>query len=115
VACRAALRSLAALPPGLKVAGVLCVAGWWTIDEPWPTIVPWVKATVDLDRARQACDRFVTLISDNDPFTSDHTENQRLWEERLGARVVVVPGAQHFNLSPQPPVLEQLTQLASAR
>ena len=52
--------------------------------------------------------RFVVLLSDNDPFTSDFRENGRLWTERLGAEVVLVPGARHFNASQEPAVLDAL-------
>jgi hypothetical protein len=48
------------------------------------------------------------LVSDDDPFTPNWRANGRLWEERLGARVQMVPGAAHFNHPVQPAVLHAL-------
>ncbi len=108
VGCQAVLRYLATLPPGCTVDGVLLVAGWWSVDKPWDSLRPWTDTPVDLARARAASRRFVVLLSDNDPFTSDFRENGRLWRERLGAEVVLVPGARHFNGAQEPSVLDAL-------
>lgn len=40
VGSQAILRSLERLPAGWSVSGVLCVAGWFNVDESWPSIVP---------------------------------------------------------------------------
>ena|SRR5919199_3215186 len=106
--CRAILHYIAMLPHGSQVQGVLCVAGWWTVDHPWASLLPWINTPVDLAQARQASKRFVTLISNNDRHTADWNTNRRLWKERLGAEVVVVPGANHFNDAQQPAVLQAL-------
>jgi serine hydrolase len=108
VGCQAVIRYLATLPPSHVIDGALLVAGWWDVDKPWESLVPWVETPVDLARVRAAARRFVVLMSDNDPFTSDHARNRRLWEERLGAHVVLAPGARHFNNPREPAVLETL-------
>jgi len=108
VGCQTVIRYLASLPPGHVIDGVLLVAGWWDVDKPWESIVPWIETPVELARVRAAARRFVVLLSDNDPFTADHARNRRLWEERLGAEVVLAPGARHFNNPREPAVLETL-------
>jgi hypothetical protein len=108
VGCQTVIRYLATLPPGRVIDGVLLVAAWWDVDKPWESIVPWIETPVDLARVRAAARRFVVLMSDNDPFTADHARNRRLWEERLGAEVVLAPGARHFNNPREPAVLETL-------
>jgi hypothetical protein len=108
VGCQAVLRYLETLPPGHAVAGALLVAGWWEVDKPWDSLRPWLDTPVELARVRGAARRFVVLLSDNDPFTSDHARNRRLWEERLGAEVRLVPGARHFNAHQEPAVLDAL-------
>jgi len=110
VGCQAVLRYLAGLPAGARVAGALLVAGWFTVDRPWPTIRPWIEAPLDLDAARAACPRLVVLLSDNDPFTADHAANRAAWEARLGAEVRLAPGAQHFNGAEEPAVLATLLE-----
>jgi hypothetical protein len=108
VGCQAVLRYLATLPPGQSIDGVLLVAGWWEVDKPWESLLPWLETPKDLTRIRAAARRFVVLISDNDPFTSDPARNRQLWEERLGAEVVLAPGGRHFNNPQEPAVLDLL-------
>ncbi|MDY7229045.1 RBBP9/YdeN family alpha/beta hydrolase [Hyalangium rubrum] len=108
VGCQAIIRYLATLPPGHAIDGVVLVAGWWDVDKPWESIVPWIETPVELARVRAAARRFVVLLSDNDPFTADHVRNRRLWEERLGAEVTLAPGGRHFNNPHEPAVLETL-------
>jgi uncharacterized protein len=108
VGCQTVLRYLATLPPGVSVEGVLLVAAWWEVDTPWDTLRPWLAPIENLERVRAAARQWVVLISDNDPFTSDHARNQRLWEERLGAKVVLHAGGRHFNNPSEPAVLNTL-------
>lgn len=115
VGCQAVLRYLAAQPahPGAPVApAVLCVAGWWEVDEPWETIIPWCDSPLDHARVRARAERFMVLLSDNDPFTADWHRNQAQWRERLGADVTTVLGAKHFNRNQEPAVLDALVKFA---
>ena len=111
VGCQATLHALAALPPGTHVAAMIAVAGWWSVDQPWPAIVPWQTRLPDLARVRATIGELVVLLSDDDPFSADHGANASLWRERLGARVILVPGAKHFNTAEAPSVLETLRTL----
>lgn len=106
VGCQAVVRALARLAPGQSVAGVLCVAGWFTVDAPWASLRPWIETPVDPARARQAADRCVVMLSDNDPFTSDVVANRQRWEAAMGATVYVIPGAGHFNQASSPAIWE---------
>lgn len=108
VGCQAILHYLAALPPGHTVEGALFVSGWFEVEKSWDTLRPWLDTPVDFERARAALRRCVVLLSDNDPFTPDWRRNSRQWEEHLGAEVVVVPGARHFNNPREPAVLDTL-------
>ena len=109
VGCQAVLRALAELPDAARVSGVLCVAGWFWVDEPWDTLRPWLETPLDLGRARRAAgDRVVAVLSDDDPFTSDWRANAAAWASKLGAATVVVPGAGHFNGRQYPPIRQSL-------
>lgn len=113
VGCQALLHALAQLPAGRTIAGMLAVAGWWRVDKPWPTILPWQDTIPDLARVRAAVPALTVLLSDDDPFTADHAANAELWRERLGARTELVPGARHFNAAEEPAVLAALLRLAT--
>lgn len=109
--CRAALHALTKLPPGRAVNKVLFVAGWWTIDEPWPEIQPWIDAPLDLELVKDGFQSLEVLLSTNDPFTADHEANAAQWREQLDAEVVVVAEAKHFNGIQQPIVLDKAREL----
>lgn len=114
VGCQAVLRALAELPEGGAVQAVLGVAGWFTVDRPWPTLLPWLQTPFEEARVRRAARRIRVLISDNDPFTADAAQTERLFIERLGAEVEVVSGGLHFNRTEEPNVLRALLELDAA-
>jgi len=101
VGCRAALLYLNELQKknqSLRIGGLMCVAGWWTVDKPWPQLEQWIHICVDFEGIKKTCNgNITTLISDNDPFTSDTSTNKNLWETNLNARVRIVQNAKHFN------------------
>lgn len=105
VGAQVAMRALASQPEGASVRALVCVAGWWTVDQPWPSLLPW-QEPFDVARVRAGSVRVV--ISDNDPFTADHRTTARLFAERIGAEVTVVSGAKHFNQPIEPAVLAAL-------
>lgn len=109
VGCQVMLRYLAITE--VQVAGLLCVAGWFAIDEPWDSLRPWIDTGLDQATVRAATPRIRVLLSDDDPFTADTDGNARAWRARLGAEVTVVPGAQHFNRSEEPAVLEAVREM----
>lgn len=102
VGCRAALIATAALPEGQPLDALICIAGWFTVDAPWPTIMPWLADDLfPVDRVRACVRQLSVVISDDDPFTADHVTTQARFEQ-LGAHVTVVPGARHFNRAEEP-------------
>lgn len=106
VGAQVVLRSLPSLSADL-VRGVVAVAGWFEVDEPWPAIQPWLDTPVpDVDPGLP----ITVLLSDDDPFTADHERTRRDWE-RLGADVSVLADAGHLNDSPQRPVLDAVAPL----
>lgn len=110
VGCQALMRYLAQLAPATAGVGpkrLVCIAGWWTVDEPWPTIRPWIDTPIALPRLRANTPGGVSvLLSQDDPFTADWRSNQSTWEQRLDAEVRVVPDGRHFNGEQEPAVLE---------
>ena len=112
VGAQAAMRALA--DSGPPVAGLLLVAGWWTVDQPWPALRKWIEAPFDWQRTRERAGRRLVLLSTDDPFTADAARSRRLFEERLAAEVRIHDRAAHFNKSQEPAVLAALSQLVGA-
>jgi uncharacterized protein len=97
VGAQAALRAVATLPEGTVVPGILAVAAWRTVDEPWPAIREWIDTPIDAAAVRRGARRIRALVSDDDPFTRDHGATAAWLREAFGAEVTVVHGAKHFN------------------
>jgi hypothetical protein len=112
VGCQVTLRALATLDG--PVLGCLFVAGWFWVDAPWETLLPWQETPLDFERARANAGSMRVLLSDDDPFTSDHEATRDRFRDRLGASVRVVPGGKHFNWGEEPEVLAELRQLGRA-
>lgn len=114
VGCQALMRYLAEQPPSEQPEAaprLVCVAGWWTVDEPWPSIRPWIDTPIALPRLRANTSAVTVLLSDDDPFTRDHRANARTWEQRLDADVRVRVGGRHFNNEQEPAVLDLIRAL----
>jgi serine hydrolase len=110
VGCMAAMRALDE-PSVRPVYALICVAGWWTVDEPWPTIRPWIDTPFDTAKVRANARRVHVIVSDNDPFTADHRETVARFERALGAGTTVVRGGLHFNRQAEPVVLEAISAI----
>jgi predicted alpha/beta hydrolase family esterase len=111
VGCQAAVRAVAALPPGRSVAHLLGVAGWLWVDTPWDAIVPWLQTPIDPLAVADGAQAIRVLLSTDDPFTADHAANATAWRERFEAEVHLVPDAGHFNAAEQPIVLQHVREL----
>ncbi len=111
VGCRAALGAVERLPDGTTLRGLLLVAAWWGVDEPWPSILPWQALEHDARLIEMAVGRPRVLLSDDDPFTTDWIANRDGWVRRLDADVRVCPGAKHFNADREPDVLAAIEEL----
>ncbi|RTQ47211.1 DUF1749 domain-containing protein [Hymenobacter gummosus] len=119
VGCLAILHYLAEINREQAVAqvrGVLCVAGWFMVDSPWQDILHWMNAPIDYERARHAIpeNKLMVLLSDDDPYTSAYQQNEKLWLERLHARVSIVHGRQHFSAELDLDVRDAVRDLAGA-
>lgn len=120
VGCLAILHYLARLaeqhPEARPVGGVLCVAGWFSVDSPWQDIMNWMHAPINFEAARRLipADKLMVLLSDDDPYTSGYQENEQLWVDRLHSRVSILPGRQHFSAQLDFDVRDAVRDLAGA-
>jgi uncharacterized protein len=109
VGAQAAMRALA--EPGPGVAGLLLVAGWWTLDRPGPGLDRWLTTAFDWSQTRARAGRRIVLLSTDDPYTADAARSRRLFEDRLAADVRIHDRAAHFNAAEEPAVLAALSEL----
>ncbi len=102
IGCQTIIRYLATLPPLTKIGGAIFVAGWFhlsplTMSEPGtPEIAnPWIKTPVDLRKARVHTVKILAIFSNDDPYVP--LSEARIFEDRLGAQIIVEEGKGHFN------------------
>lgn len=114
VGAQAALHAVASLPAGTRLRALVALAGWWTVDEPWPSIRPWIEGTADDAAVRARAETVHLLLSKNDPFTADYKANAAEWTRRLNAQVHWDPAGRHFNAAREPAVLDLLRRLGRA-
>lgn len=77
----------------------------------WDSLKPWVETPINYEAVKTVSSNFRTLISENDPFTSNFEENAALWKERIGAHVTIAKEAKHFNGIEEPTVLKEIEEL----
>lgn len=101
IGCQAILRYLESLAPGQSVGRVVLVAGWFDLDnleteEEKQIAKPWIATSIDFEKVRQHVKSMTAVLSDNDPF-GFFESNRSIFQNELGARVIVEPGKGHLN------------------
>jgi len=102
IGCQTVLRYLERLDAGVKVGGVVLVAGWVHLmpaaleEEGADEIAkPWIETPLDWKKIKSHCGRFTAIFSDDDPFVP--LEDSKTFRDKLGAKIVVLEGLQHIN------------------
>lgn len=100
VGCQTIIRFLEKLPAKTKVAGVVFVAGWFTLtgletDEERQIAQPWLETPIDFAKFKTHTDHITAIFSTNDKFVPK--ENQQLFREHLGAQIIVESDRGHFS------------------
>jgi predicted alpha/beta hydrolase family esterase len=91
-------------------AGLVSVAGWFTVDalSAYPALAPWVNLDLNFAAIASAAGPITVLLSDNDPFTADWRANAADWLGKLGATVHITHGAGHYMTTSPRPVLDMI-------
>ncbi|MCL5733929.1 MAG: alpha/beta hydrolase [Patescibacteria group bacterium] len=111
IGCQAILRYLEYLPDDKKIGGAIFVAGWFTLeslgtDEEIETAGPWLETPIDFGKIKNHAQKFTAIFSDNDPYVP--AENQKMFEDNLGAKIIIEHNKGHFSGS------DKITELQSA-
>jgi uncharacterized protein len=91
-------------------AGLVSVAGWFTVDDliSYPALAPWVNLDLNFTAIAAAAGPINVHLSDNDPFTADWRANAANWLSSLGAAVHIAHGAGHYMTTSPGPVLDTI-------
>ena len=100
IGCQAIIRYLETLPEGTKIGGAVFVAGWYNVrnidtEEDKRIVEPWLNTARDDEKIKRIINKVIAIFSDNDPFVSP--ENQKSWQEKVGAKIIVEHNKGHFN------------------
>jgi len=100
IGCQAILRYLEALPSNIKVGGAVFVAGFLHltgVEKPDEVLMcwPWINNSIDFEKVRTHTNNFIAIFSDNDIFVP--LTNEKLFEQNLKAKTVVLHNMNHFN------------------
>ncbi len=106
IGCQAVLRYLETLDNNIKIGGVIFIAPWMhldkqTIEEESEEVIeivrPWVDTPIDWVKVKSHTDKFVCILSDNDPYVP--LTNKELFKEKLSAKVIIEKNKGHFDES----------------
>ena len=91
-------------------AGLVSVAGWFTVDDliSYPALASWVNVDLNFASIAAAAGPITVHLSDNDPFTADWRANAADWLSKLGAAVHISHGAGHYMTTSPGPVLDTI-------
>ncbi|MEK7514811.1 MAG: alpha/beta hydrolase [Patescibacteria group bacterium] len=103
-----------------KVGGVVAVAGWYTLtddafddEKDKQTAQPWLDTPMNNEKVKHTINHITAIFSDNDPYVP--LENKDLFEDRLGAKTIVVKGKGHIggsdNIKEYPLILDELLKI----
>ncbi len=106
------LRFLESLPYSQKVSGAVLVAGF---PEPigYKELNSFFADFVDYHKIKNSVNKLVAIHSDNDPYVP--LENGEILRDKLGAKLIVISMAGHFNkddgFTELPAALESLLEI----
>ena len=119
IGCQTILRYLQTLPEGTKIGGAVLVAGFVTLseaalpdDESKAIAKPWLETPIHWDKIKNH--KYVAIFSDNDQDVP--LSNSKIFEEKLGAKIIVESGKGHFTEDDKifelPVALDELLKLS---
>lgn len=118
VGCQAILRYLQ--KSHASAWGVICVAGWFLLkdletEEEKEITKPWLDiSSVDFEKIRQNTGELIAIFSNNDPYVPLE-ENIEIFEDKLGAKIIIQQKKGHFTeedgIRELPIVLEKVSEI----
>ncbi len=88
------LSYISELPENINVGGVVMVAGW-TDDLEMDELKNFFEKSLDWNKVKEHCNKFVYIYSDNDPYVK--TYHAKIFKEKLNAKLILEKGKKHFS------------------
>lgn len=102
IGCQTILRYLEKENFNGKIPGIVFVAGWLKLanlegEEVEKLAKPWLETPIDFNKVKQKISTLTVFLSSNDPYNF-LKENESMFKEKLGAKVIVEKNKGHFTL-----------------
>jgi len=115
------LRYLESLPAGLKIGGVVFLAGWVHLtdeafedEEDKETAKPWLETSINWDLVKSHSNNFIAIFSDDDAVVP--ISDAEIFKEKLGAKIIIEHNKDHFSgnsgIKELPVLLDELLKIA---
>lgn len=83
-----------------KISKIVFVAGWFKLnnlegEEVKEIARPWMETPIDFNRVREKISKLTVFLSSNEPYNYIK-ENEMIFRDKLGAKVVILKGKGHF-------------------
>ena len=116
------LRYLESLDEGVEIKGVVMLAGWVNLipsayedAEDAKTASLWLETPINWEKVKKHANKFIGIFSDNDslvPFS-----DSKIFEEKLGAKIIVEHNKGHFSgsdgIKELPSALNSILEIAN--
>ncbi len=112
-----------------KIGGAIFVAGWFHLseftfkEEPSKEeegriiAKPWLETPINFEKVKKTTNNFVAIFSDSDPYVP--IEDKNIFEEKLGAEIIIEHTKGHFSGSDGiydlPIVLDSLLKMSGRK
>ncbi len=102
IGCQTILRYVEGLPQGIKVKGVVLVAGFFNLletayesEEEREIAKPWLETPIDCEKVKKHTQNFLAIFSDNDECAP--VSDSKIFKDKLNAEIVIKNNEGHFN------------------
>lgn len=102
IGCQAVARYIETIPQGIKIGGVVFVAGFFKRlagleDNPdvMATDRHWLEAPIDFSKVKSHIKKSIAVFSKDDPWVP--LDNKDDFEQKLGSELVITNGFKHFS------------------
>jgi len=104
IGCQAILRYLETIDEDIKITGIVLIAPSMKLDEQtlkeegeevMKVAEPWMDNPIDFKKVKSHIGKAIAIFSDNDPYVS--LEQKDIFEDRLGADIVIEHNKGHFD------------------